>query len=139
MTGRGAGRATAQALVAAAREARARAYAPYSRYRVGAAVLAADGAVFTGANVENASYGLSVCAERVALFQAVAAGHRKIREIAVVTAGRTSAAPCGACRQVMNEFGVETLYLAGPRGPLRRRRLHDLLPDPFGPSDLPTR
>ncbi len=130
---------TPAALVAAAREARASAYAPYSRYRVGAAALAADGTVFVGANVENASYGLSVCAERVAIFQAAAAGHRKVRVIAVVTAGSHPAAPCGACRQVMNEFGVEIVYLAGPHGPHRRRRFRHLLPEAFGPADLPAR
>ncbi len=99
--------------------------------------MLAGGKVFSGVNVENASYPLSVCAERVALFQAAAAGHRKIRAVAVVTAGADPAAPCGACRQVMMEFGVETVYLAGPRGPHRRRRFRDLLPDAFGPKDLP--
>jgi len=128
---------TPAALVAAAREARGSAYAPYSRYKVGASALATGGTVFTGANVENASYGLSVCAERVAIFQAAAAGHRKVREIAVVAAGPRGAAPCGACRQVMGEFGVERVYLAGARGPHRVLAFRDLLPDAFGPNDLP--
>jgi cytidine deaminase len=121
----------AAALVAAARRARRRAYAPYSRYPVGAAVLAADGTVFSGANVENASYGLAVCAERVAIFTAAAAGRRRLRAVAVVTGSPEPAAPCGACRQVMAEFGVQTVYLAGPRGPYRERPLSDLLPDAF--------
>ncbi len=122
-------------LVAAARAVRAQAYAPYSRYRVGAAALS-DGVVFSGANVENASYGLSVCAERVAILQAAAAGHRKVREVAVVTAGGGGAAPCGACRQVMAEFGVEKVYLAGRQGPYRALAFADLLPRAFGPSNL---
>lgn len=137
--GRGGGRratVTPGALVAAAREARGRAYAPYSRYPVGAAALTSGGGVFVGANVENASYGLSMCAERVAIFQAVAAGHRKVRAVAVITAGPEPAAPCGACRQVMAEFGVEVVYLATPRGAFRRRSLRHLLPEAFTAADL---
>ncbi len=118
-------------LIAAADAIASRAYAPYSRYPVGAAVLAADGTVFTGANVENASYGLSVCAERVAIFTAAAAGRRRLRAVAVVTGSSQPAAPCGACRQVMAEFGVQTVYLAGPRGPYRERRFADMLPQAF--------
>lgn len=132
----GPGALTPERLIAAARGARAQAYAPYSRYRVGAAALS-DGVVFSGANVENASYGLSVCAERVAIFLAAAAGHRKVREVAVVTAGHRGAAPCGACRQVMAEFGVEKVYLAGPQGRYRVLTFEDLLPEAFGPGDLP--
>ena len=127
---------TPSALVAAARRARRRAYAPYSRYPVGAAVLAADGTVLTGANIENASYGLSMCAERVAIFAAAAAGHRRVRAVAVATGSPKPASPCGACRQVMVEFGVETVYLAGPRGPHREWRFRDLLPDAFTAADL---
>ncbi|MDQ7829972.1 MAG: cytidine deaminase [Armatimonadota bacterium] len=126
---RGAG-ATPAALVAAARASRRRAYAPYSGYRVGAAVLTADGAVFTGANVENASYGLSLCAERAAIITAVAAGHRRLRAVAVAVGG-PEAAPCGACRQVMAEFGVTEVYLAGRGGRVQVRRLADLLPGAF--------
>ncbi|MBI3975704.1 MAG: cytidine deaminase [Armatimonadetes bacterium] len=125
-----------EALVAAARGARGRAYAPYSLYQVGAAALTPDGAVFVGANVENASYGLSMCAERVAIFQAAAAGHRKVRAVAVVTAGPAPAAPCGACRQVMAEFSVEVVYLATPHGTFRRRSLRHLLPEAFTAADL---
>jgi cytidine deaminase len=128
----------AAALVAAARRARDGAYAPYSAYPVGAAALAADGEVFTGANVENASYGLSMCAERVAIFGAAVSGRRKVRAVAVVTESSKPAAPCGACRQVMAEFGVEVVYLAGPRGTPLRRRFRDLLPEAFTAADLTT-
>ena len=135
---RGAAPRAAAALVAAARRARRGAYAPYSRYRVGAAALASDGTVFSGANVENASYGLSMCAERVAIFQAAASGHRKVRAVAVVTDSRKPAAPCGACRQVMAEFGVEVVYLAGVRGVPQRRQFADLLPEAFTSRNLTT-
>lgn len=92
------------ALERAALEVRARAYAPYSHYRVGAALLTESGAVFTGANVENASYGLAMCAERVAIATAVVAGLPRFRAIVVATEGPAPAAPCGMCRQVMSEF-----------------------------------
>ena len=123
-------------LIRRASEARGHAYAPYSKFRVGAAVLAEDGSVFTGCNVENASYGLTVCAERTAIFAAVAAGHRRIVETAVVTPSR--GAPCGACRQVLLEFGGKDLlvHLASPEGETRTRRLEQLLPESFGPEDL---
>ncbi len=89
-------------LVSAARAAREKAYAPYSRYQVGAAVQTVEGRVFTGCNIENASYGLSICAERTAIFAAVAAGAREITAVALVTAD--GGTPCGACRQVLAEF-----------------------------------
>ncbi|MBQ9725979.1 MAG: cytidine deaminase [Kiritimatiellae bacterium] len=101
------------ALAAAARAAAARAYAPYSRYRVGAALLAADGAVFAGCNVENASYGLTNCAERTALFKAVSEGRRSFRALAI--AGGTAKAPalpCGACRQALAEFCAPDMPVA---------------------------
>ena len=91
-------------LLKAAALAAAKAYAPYSRYKVGAAIRARDGSVFTGCNVENASYGLTMCAERVAFASAVAAGHRKFTAIAIAASGRLPPYPCGACRQVMAEF-----------------------------------
>ncbi len=93
-----------QELVAAAREAQAMAYAPYSNFAVGAAVLVDDGTVYKGCNIENASFGLTVCAERVAIFQAVAAGHMDIVAVAVVTSATAIARPCGACRQIIAEF-----------------------------------
>ena len=120
-------------LVAAARAARRRAYAPYSRFRVGAALLAADGEVYTGANVENASYGLTICAERAAICRAIAAGARRFRAIAVVAPGR-AVTPCGACRQVLAEFGdLDVLVADGRRrrGAITRFRLQELLPRSF--------
>jgi cytidine deaminase len=120
-------------LIRAARAVRRHAYAPYSRFAVGAAVLASDESIFTGANVENASYGLTQCAERVALQTAVAAGRRRFRAVAV--AGPAGISPCGACRQVMAEFGVRTVVLAPPAGPAEVVRLADLLPRPFGAPD----
>ena len=91
-------------LLAAAAEAATHAHAPYSRYRVGAALLTASGDLFRGCNVENASYGLTVCAERTAVFSAVAEGHRRFQALAVVAAGEQIPYPCGACRQVLSEF-----------------------------------
>lgn len=123
------------ALARAARAARRHAYAPYSRFPVGAAVLAASGAIVTGCNVENASYGLSICAERAAIHRAVAEGHRRLRAVAVAT-GRSGTMPCGACRQVMTEFGVRHVIVAGARGAPRVFRLADLLNRPFSPADL---
>lgn len=113
-----------------ARQAAARAYCPYSGLAVGAAVLAEDGRVFTGCNVENASYGLTICAERVAVAAAVACGARRLVAVAVwSSAGRIS--PCGACRQVLAEFGADlAVALAGESGP-EVVHLRDLLPKPF--------
>lgn len=120
-------------LVAAAKEARERAYAPYSRFLVGAAVLTASGEVFTGANVENASFGLTVCAERVAIFKAVAAGQRDFAAIAVVADAKEPAWPCGACRQVMAEFNPHMLVtVANLAGQAETESLAELLPRPFG-------
>ena len=126
-------------LVTAARAALAQAHAPYSRFRVGAALEADDGRVFVGANVENASYGLTVCAERVALGAAVVGGARRFRRLVVVTESNPPAAPCGACRQALAEFGVDTVVEAVGAAQMRRWTLGYLLPDHFGPADLGSR
>lgn len=124
-------------LIRAARAARARAYAPYSRCSVGAAALTLDGSIYGGANVENASYGLTQCAERVAMQTAVAAGRRRI--VAVAIAGPAGISPCGACRQVMAEFGVRAVVIAAAGTAPAVVALADLLPRAFGPWNLRAR
>lgn len=114
-------------LVEAAWHAREMAYAPYSNFNVGAALLAADGRVFTGCNVENISYGLTNCAERVAIGAAVAAGVREFLAVAVVADTGVPISPCGACRQVLAEFGVPLVMLAN-RTAREQFRLEELLP-----------
>jgi cytidine deaminase len=120
-------------LQAAAREVRKRAHAPYSKFLVGAAVRDERGRIHVGCNVENVSYGLTVCAERNAVAAAVAAGARRIRAVAVVTASRPPATPCGACRQVLAELGDArtVISVASPRGAARRMTLGALLPEAF--------
>jgi cytidine deaminase len=122
---------TPEALVAVAAEARQRAYSPYSGFAVGAAIEVEGGAVYSGCNVENTSYGLTVCAERVAALAAVSAGGRVWRAMAVVSGDGSP--PCGACRQVLAEFAGPELpiYLARPDGRYRRWTLGDLFPQPF--------
>jgi len=106
--------------------------APYSNFKVGAALETADGTVITGVNVENATYGLTVCAERVAMFTALAAGHRKFRRIAIVADTEDPTPPCGACRQILWEFGGDlAVTLANTRRVTGRHQLADLLPLPF--------
>ncbi len=125
------------ALVAQAAEARKRAYSPYSAFQVGAALLTADGRAFAGGNVENASYGLTMCAERVAIFTAVAAGAKRVSALAV--SAEPAAWPCGACRQVLAEFaGPDCLVIVaeGPRV-VARVMLGDLLPHAFSPVFRP--
>ena len=119
-------------LIAAARLARRHARAEFSNFKVGAALETADGTVVTGCNVENATYGLTVCAERVAMFKALSDGHRKFRRIAIVAAPHEPTPPCGACRQILWEFaGDLEIILANLRRETARHRLADLLPQPF--------
>ncbi|MFN7702048.1 MAG: cytidine deaminase [Deltaproteobacteria bacterium] len=124
-------------LEASAREAREQAYAPYSAYRVGAALLAEDGRVFTGANVENASYGLCQCAERSAIGAAVTAGARRFSAIAIVTGGAVPATPCGMCRQVLAEFPPSfPVRCVSSEGGVVETDTAALLPSGFGPGVL---
>ena len=118
---------TTEDLIAVAWEARERAYAPYSNFKVGAALLSADGQVFQGCNVENISYGLTICAERVAIGAAVAQGVTRFDKVAVVADTKEPVSPCGACRQVLAEFGVKTIILANKQGSVEFT-LEELLP-----------
>ena len=125
-------------LIQTALEARKWVYAPYSNYPVGAALLTASGRVYDGVNVENAAYPTSMCAERVAVFKAVSEGELQFEAIAVVT--RDGGSPCGSCRQVLSEFGLETIVLiADDQGNvISETTVDELLPGAFGPSNLKT-
>jgi cytidine deaminase len=126
-------------LLEAALKARANAYAPYSRFTVGAALRAEDGRIYAGANVENAAYPEGLCAEAGAIGAMVAAGARRIAEIVVVGDGAALCTPCGACRQRIREFAAAdaTVHVAGPEGVRRSFTLAELLPQSFGPENLP--
>lgn len=125
------------ALVEAARDAQTRAIAPYSRFHVGAALLLASGEIITGCNVENATYGLTMCAERVALVKALSEGNRKFRALAVSADAALPTPPCGACRQLLWEYcGDIPVIMANPREVTMRTSLAVLLPEPFGPENL---
>jgi cytidine deaminase len=119
-----------------ARENRNRAYAPYSGFTVGAALVTASGEIFSGVNVENASYGVGICAERTAAVSAVAAGHREFRAIAIAGPETTVTAPCGACRQFLNEFNPRLAVAYTTPGGVTVTTLDQLLPDAFGPKNL---
>ena len=124
-----------QQLVALAHKARRNAYAPYSHYDVGAALLTASGQVFTGCNVENAVYPMCLCAERTAVVKAVSEGQREFAVIAIAT--RNGGSPCGACRQVLREFAPHIrILLTDDAGTVRQYGLDQLLPDSFGPESL---
>lgn len=123
---------SASNLIAAARKARRHAQAPFSNFRVGAALEAADGTIIAGCNIENATYGLTICAERVAMFKALSEGYRRFTRIAVVADTDAPTPPCGACRQILWEYGGDLeVILANTRREAGRHRLSDLLPLPF--------
>jgi cytidine deaminase len=124
-------------LLEAALAVRANAFAPFSKFQVGAAVEDADGRIHTGCNIENATYGLTVCAERVAIFKAISEGARKFRRIAVAADTANLTPPCGACRQILWEFcGDVDVVLVNPGGKTETYRLKDLFPKPFDASYL---
>jgi cytidine deaminase len=118
-------------LVRRAREVMKNAYAPYSKFHVGAAIEADDGTMHVGCNVENASYGLTICAERMAVGAAVAAGKRSFKRVAVASAVEPPATPCGACRQLLAEFGLDLEIIAAGPSTERRWKLRELLPEAF--------
>ena len=123
-------------LLDAAAEAAALSYSPYSQFRVGAAILTADGQIVTGANIENAAYGATVCAETNAITTAAATGVRRVTSVGVVCPDGTLCTPCGNCRQVMREFGVERVVMRSSDGEVRVMTLDELLPASFGPEAL---
>lgn len=126
-----------QALIDAARAARERAHAPYSHFKVGAALRGNSGRIFTGCNVENATFGLTVCAERVAVWKAISEGERGFDSVAVVTESDMLTPPCGACRQILWEFcGDAEIILANLKGQVEAYRLSALFPKPFDASNF---
>lgn len=128
---------TERALVAAARAARRHAHAPYSHFRVGAAIETDDGQIVTGCNIENATYGLTICAERTAIFKAISDGHRRFRRIVVVADTERPTSPCGPCRQILWEFaGDIEVVMANTKRITERLRMTDLLPLPFDRRQL---
>jgi cytidine deaminase len=125
------------ALTRLARSARKHAFAPYSKFKVGAALLYADGSIVTGCNIENATYGLTICAERVAIFKAMSEGERDFAALAVVADSPRLPAPCGACRQIIWEFcGDVWIRLSDLKGKSRQLRMSELLPHPFDRRNL---
>lgn len=125
-----------QKLIQAAIETRKQSYSPYSNFAVGAAVLSNDGYIYGGCNIENASYGLTNCAERTAIFNAVSDGKRNISAIAVVADTDRPCSPCGACRQVIGEFKIPCIIMANLKGEYKEVTLEELLPFSFSNTDL---
>lgn len=124
-------------LIKRAKKARQNAYSPYSKVRIGAAVLTSDGKIFAGCNIENSSFGLSICAERTAVFKAVSEGHKKLEAIAIVGESEDFTRPCGACRQVLVEFGPEMRVIRrGVDGFSSDLSIAELLPEAFNPTFL---
>ena len=128
---------TLTALVGAARAAESKAISPYSNFTVGAALLLPDGAIVSGCNIENATFGLTMCAERVALFKALSEGHRRFAAIAVSASAPRATPPCGSCRQLLWEFcGDIPVLMTGTDGTVARTTLAALFPEPFGAHNL---
>ena len=127
---------SAAALLQQAKEAAANAYAPYSKFRVGSVVVAEDGTIHRGANIENAAYGSTICAEGNAISTAAATGVRSIDTVAVACLETEECYPCGNCRQIMREFGVQRLIVEAPGGEPREHRFEEILPHSFGPDAL---
>lgn len=126
-----------QEVIDQAKAAYKQAYVPYSNYPVGSAALFSSGRIYAGCNVENASYGLTICAERNAIFQAAARGERELKGIAIAVPSDDFPSPCGACRQVIREFAVDCpVLLINGQGMMRKTSLKELLPDAFGPEFL---
>lgn len=124
-------------LIKVAEKARKRAYAPYSKFKVGAAILSSDGKIFTGCNIENASFGLTVCAERVAILKAISEGSSKFEAIAIVGDTNRPCSPCGACRQVISEFGKDIkIIMYNLKGDIKIKKIDELLPEAFNKNDL---
>ena len=123
-------------LLKIAKEAKSKSYCPYSKFKVGAAVLTSDGKIYTGCNIENASYGMSNCAERTAIFKAVSEGETKLEALAVIGDTNAPISPCGACRQVIAEFGIKQVAMANLKGGVKIVTLEELLPFSFAKADL---
>lgn len=125
-------------LIKEAEKARKRAYTPYSKFKVGAAILTSDGKIFTGCNIENASFGLTVCAERVAILKAISEGSSEFEAIVIVGNTNRYCSPCGACRQVIYEFGEDIkIIMSNLKGDIKIKKMRELLPEAFSKNDLP--
>lgn len=125
-----------ESLIRAAKKARENAYSPYSNFKVGAAVMTPSGKIYSGCNIENASYGLTNCAERTAIYKAVSEGEHTFEALAVVADTLEPTAPCGACRQVMAEFGIKQIVLGNIKGHTKTLSLEEILPYAFSKKDL---